>query len=54
MDDLTAPRRYPLVALAFSVALLGLGGLPPLGGFMSKWQIFAAGFETRNTAVECW
>jgi formate hydrogenlyase subunit 3/multisubunit Na+/H+ antiporter MnhD subunit len=38
-----AARRYPVTALAFTVALLGLGGLPPLGGFMSKWQIFASG-----------
>jgi proton-translocating NADH-quinone oxidoreductase chain N len=38
-----ASRRYPVTALALSVALLGLGGLPPLAGFMSKWQIFAAG-----------
>jgi proton-translocating NADH-quinone oxidoreductase chain N len=41
-------RRYPLTALALSVALLGLGGLPPLGGFMSKWQIFVAGVHTGN------
>jgi formate hydrogenlyase subunit 3/multisubunit Na+/H+ antiporter MnhD subunit len=41
-------RRYPLAALALSVALLGLGGLPPLAGFMSEWQIFAAGFATRD------
>jgi NADH:ubiquinone oxidoreductase subunit 2 (subunit N) len=46
-----ASRRYPVVAFAFSVALLALGGLPPLAGFMSKWQIFVAGFDTRNTAV---
>jgi proton-translocating NADH-quinone oxidoreductase chain N len=38
-----AARRYPLTAITLSIALLGLGGLPPLGGFMSKWQIFAAG-----------
>jgi formate hydrogenlyase subunit 3/multisubunit Na+/H+ antiporter MnhD subunit len=38
-----AARRYPMTALALTVALLGLGGLPPLGGFMSKWQIFASG-----------
>jgi proton-translocating NADH-quinone oxidoreductase chain N len=43
-----ASRRYPLVALSLSIALLGLGGLPPLVGFMSKWQIFVAGFETQN------
>jgi proton-translocating NADH-quinone oxidoreductase chain N len=43
-----AARRYPLTALALSIALLGLGGLPPLGGFMSKWQIFAAGARSGN------
>jgi formate hydrogenlyase subunit 3/multisubunit Na+/H+ antiporter MnhD subunit len=41
-----AARRYPVTALALTVALLGLGGLPPLGGFMSKWQIFASGVKT--------
>ena len=46
-DDLNgAAAKYPLVAFVFSVALLGLGGLPPLAGFMSKWQIFVAGFQT--------
>jgi NADH:ubiquinone oxidoreductase subunit 2 (subunit N) len=47
-----AARRYPLVALALSIAVLGLGGLPPLAGFMSKWQIFVAGFETHNLAID--
>lgn len=46
-----AARRYPLVALTLSVALLGLGGLPPLAGFMSKWQILVAGFLTHNPAI---
>lgn len=46
-----AARRYPLVALAFSAALLGLGGLPPLAGFMSKWQIFVAGVDTQDVAI---
>lgn len=51
-EDLSgAARRYPLVALALSLALLGLGGLPPLAGFLSKWQIFVAGFETRNIVI---
>jgi formate hydrogenlyase subunit 3/multisubunit Na+/H+ antiporter MnhD subunit len=44
-------QKYPLVALALSIALLGLGGLPPLAGFMSKWQIFAGGFQTQNIWV---
>jgi multicomponent Na+:H+ antiporter subunit D len=39
-------QRYPLVALALSLAVLGLAGLPPLAGFMSKWQIFTAGFDS--------
>jgi proton-translocating NADH-quinone oxidoreductase chain N len=43
-----AAKRYPVAALTLSVAVLGLGGLPPLAGFMSKWQIFVAGFETQN------
>jgi proton-translocating NADH-quinone oxidoreductase chain N len=41
-----ASRRYPVAALGLTVGVLGLGGLPPLAGFMSKWQIFAAGFRT--------
>lgn len=44
-------RRYPFVAFALSIALLSLGGLPPLAGFMSKWQIFVAGFETHNLLI---
>lgn len=47
-----AATRYPLVALTLSVALLGLGGLPPLAGFMSKWQIFVAGFATQNLLIQ--
>jgi proton-translocating NADH-quinone oxidoreductase chain N len=46
-DDLNgAASKYPLAALALSISLLALGGLPPLAGFMSKWQIFVAGFQT--------
>jgi proton-translocating NADH-quinone oxidoreductase chain N len=52
IDDLSgASRRYPLAALTFSLALLGLGGIPPLSGFMSKWQIVLAGFETHNPII---
>jgi len=43
-----AGRRYPLIALSFTIALLSLAGLPPLGGFMSKWQIFASGVRAGN------
>jgi len=47
-----AARRYPIVAFSLSIAVLALGGLPPLAGFMSKWQIFVAGFQTRNLWIE--
>ena len=46
-----AAKRYPMPALALSVAVLALGGLPPLAGFMSKWQIFVAGFTTHNALI---
>lgn len=46
-----AAQRYPLIALTLSLALLGLGGLPPLVGFMSKWQILLAGAHTRNLVM---
>jgi len=46
-----AAGRYPLPALALSIALLALGGMPPLAGFMSKWQIFVAGFQSRDPWV---
>ncbi|MBE2201782.1 MAG: NADH dehydrogenase [Anaerolinea sp.] len=46
-----AARRYPLAALTLSLALLSLGGLPPLAGFMSKWQIFVAGFQAHNVWI---
>ena len=52
VDDLSgAAWRYPLVALVFSLAVLGLGGLPPLVGFMSKWQILVAGAQTRDVFI---
>ncbi len=52
VDDLSgAARRYPLVALVFSLAVLGLGGLPPLVGFMSKWQVLVAGAQTRDVFI---
>ncbi|GAB4541915.1 MAG: hypothetical protein Kow0063_33260 [Anaerolineae bacterium] len=52
ISDLSgAARRYPWPAFTLSLALLGLAGLPPLAGFMSKWQIFAAGFQTHNALI---
>lgn len=52
LDDLNgASKRYPVTAFTLSLAVLALGGLPPLAGFMSKWQIFVSGFETGNTVA---
>jgi formate hydrogenlyase subunit 3/multisubunit Na+/H+ antiporter MnhD subunit len=47
-----AARKYPLLGITFTLALLGLGGIPPLAGFMSKWQIFLAGFETGSLGID--
>jgi proton-translocating NADH-quinone oxidoreductase chain N len=53
ISDLSgAARRYPIAAFTLSIAVLSLGGLPPLAGFMSKWQIFVAGFRTENILIE--
>jgi proton-translocating NADH-quinone oxidoreductase chain N len=40
--------RDPVTAFALVVACLSLAGIPPLAGFMSKWQIFAAGVQADN------
>jgi NADH:ubiquinone oxidoreductase subunit 2 (subunit N) len=37
--------------VTLSIAVLALGGLPPLAGFMSKWQIFVAGFASHNMLI---
>lgn len=52
IDDLSgAARRYPVIALALSLGLMSLGGLPPLVGFMSKWQIMVAGAQAQDTVI---
>ena len=51
-DDLCgAASKYPLIAFVFSLAVLSLGGLPPLAGFMSKWQILLSGFQTHQQST---
>jgi len=34
-------QRFPLIAVAFSVAIGGLAGVPPLAGFAGKWFVLA-------------
>jgi NADH-quinone oxidoreductase subunit N len=38
-------RREPVLALAFTFALLSLAGIPPLGGFIGKFYLFSAAME---------
>jgi NADH-quinone oxidoreductase subunit N len=39
-------RRSPVLAFAFLIFLLSLGGIPPLAGFVGKWFVFTAGMES--------
>jgi len=38
----------PLVAVAFSVALAGLAGVPPLAGFAAKWFVLTGGVQAAD------
>ncbi len=38
-------RRMPLTAAAFTVAALGMIGIPPLAGFISKWYLGLGALE---------
>jgi NADH:ubiquinone oxidoreductase subunit 2 (subunit N) len=44
-------KRYPLLCMSMAVALLGLGGIPPLAGFVSKMQIFISGVNAGSSFV---
>jgi NADH-quinone oxidoreductase subunit N len=39
-------RRSPGLALALMVAMLSLGGMPPLAGFFAKFYVFAAAVQS--------
>jgi NADH-quinone oxidoreductase subunit N len=42
-DDLSGlGKRHPAVALAFSLFLVSLAGIPPTAGFFGKWFVFKA------------
>jgi multicomponent Na+:H+ antiporter subunit D len=46
MDEMAGiGRRMPATAVAFSISLLALLGLPPLNGFMSELTIVTAAFQ---------
>lgn len=44
-------HRFPLPGGALIVALLSLAGMPPLAGFIAKWQVFAAGFASPDPLI---
>lgn len=44
-------RQYPLVALLFFIPAMGLAGLPPLSGFIGKFTLVKAGFESQSYII---
>ena len=45
-DDLSGlGRRHPAAALAFTLFLLSLAGIPPTAGFFAKWFVFRAAID---------
>jgi NADH-quinone oxidoreductase subunit N len=41
-------QQHPAVALAMTILLLSLGGMPPTGGFFAKFYIFKAAMEVHD------
>jgi multicomponent Na+:H+ antiporter subunit D len=41
-------RRMPITMTAFTIGALSMIGVPPTGGFVSKWYILAGAFEDDN------
>ena len=46
-------RRMPATTLAFSVAALGMIGIPPVAGFISKWYLGLGAVEAGMAAGSC-
>ncbi len=44
-------RRMPVTMTAFTIGALSMIGVPPTGGFVSKWYILAGAFEADNYAA---
>lgn len=44
-------RRMPLTTIAFTVCALGMIGVPPLAGFISKWYLGMGALEAGQTWV---
>jgi NADH-quinone oxidoreductase subunit N len=49
MSDLAGlSKSRPFVAAILAILMFSLIGLPPLGGFFAKWQVFLAAMEAPN------
>jgi multicomponent Na+:H+ antiporter subunit D len=44
-------HQMPVTMAAFGVASLGLAGLPPMGGFVSKWQLVHGALQGQRYVV---
>ncbi|MEX0869383.1 MAG: monovalent cation/H+ antiporter subunit D family protein [Nitriliruptoraceae bacterium] len=44
-------RKMPVTMTAFAIASLGLVGLPPMGGFVSKWTMVRGAYESGHTVL---
>jgi proton-translocating NADH-quinone oxidoreductase chain N len=44
-------KKYPLIALCMTIFLLSLVGLPPFGGFFSKWVLFSSAIQAKGWFV---
>ncbi|MDR5897665.1 proton-conducting transporter membrane subunit [Halomonas vilamensis] len=52
IDDLNgAGRRMPLTSIAFTVGALGMIGLPPIAGFISKWYLGVGAIQANMHTV---
>jgi NADH-quinone oxidoreductase subunit N len=44
-------RTNPLMALALTILMFSLAGIPPLAGFFAKWYVFLAAIEANLVAL---
>ncbi len=44
-------KALPITMMTFTTAALGLVGIPPVSGFISKWYLCTGALEMENTAI---
>ena len=55
VDDLAGLwKTHPALALALAICLFSLAGIPPLAGFIGKFNLFVAAFFTSNSDDAGW